>query len=174
MTALESAVALLTLPEGTQIIDASGRVYEKFSSGRETANTNWICWVSGDEKFRTNEIQLPAEVVSPEVDFNSPLPATTETRFASILRELLRSLDRQVVLSALVGEGEGDLLDAEREEVQRLGKFLDGRVLTGLVLDGRRGGALRVLDAFEDEVLAAHSVHGSPLVGSSTVSGVTK
>lgn len=93
----------------------------------------------------------------------NPLTHAEMVRYARILRSLLASLDREVVFAALVGERESDFLDAERELVDSLREFLDGRVLMPLQLDGKRGRGLALLDAFEDEVFAAEHESSSRL-----------
>lgn len=86
---------------------------------------------------------------------DNPLTVTDTRRYAATLRRLLTSLDREVVDTAIIGDGEGDLLHAERKEVDRVREFLDGRVLVSLQLDGGRRRGLALLDAFGNEFLAA-------------------
>ncbi|MEV7631992.1 hypothetical protein AB0N64_06250 [Microbacterium sp. NPDC089318] len=98
--------------------------------------------------------------------YSDPLSAAEAERYASALRALLRALDREVVFAALVGDREGDLLNAERDEVERFREFLDGRVLVSLESFELRGRGLALLDAFERECAAACEVHdGVPSVG---------
>lgn len=89
----------------------------------------------------------------------NPLAAAEVARYACVLRRLLRALGREVVETALIGEGESDLLRSERREVDRLRELLDGRVLMPLQLNGDRGRALAVLDSFEDQLTPAAEAH---------------
>ncbi|WP_152545381.1 hypothetical protein [Microbacterium sp. CH12i] len=97
--------------------------------------------------------------------YDNPLPAAESRRYADVLCRLLTSLDSEVVFAALISESKSDLLDAEREEVHRFREFLDGRVLVPFESFDLRRRALALLDAFEDESLAAGEVHGSPSIG---------
>lgn len=84
-------------------------------------------------------------------DTVNPLPAADVERAATALRRLLAALDREIVATALIGEGETDLLDPVRQEVDRVCERL--HVGVGAVserLDLRSRG-LTVLDAFADE-----------------------
>ena len=89
------------------------------------------------------------------VDVSNPLSLVQKVRYARILRLLLRSLDREIVDAALIGESESDLLDTEREVVDSVREFLDGRVLVPFQVDGHGGRGLALLDAFGDECFAA-------------------
>lgn len=82
----------------------------------------------------------------------NPLSAALVREYAGKLRGLLRALDREVIETALIGDCEGDLLNPEREEVNRLRELLDGRILVPLELDGRRSRGLALLDTFANEI----------------------
>lgn len=100
---------------------------------------------------------------------DNPLTAHQVASQADALRRLHASLDRQVVDTALVGQGEGNLLRPERQEVDRLCQLPNGRVVAPLQLDGLCRCGLAFLDALKDEVLAAQQLHGD----SSTSDGAT-
>lgn len=115
------------------------------------------------------------------VQADNPCSAAESRRFARILRALLAALDREIVVAALVGNREADLLDSEREEVHRVRKFLNGRIAVRSELSDLRGRALAVLDSVADcfeagsEHNASPSVDGgsSPTVGDGPVAGVS-
>ena len=85
---------------------------------------------------------------------DNPLTAEMVGVYGAKLRTLLAALDRQVVDAALVGEGKSDLLDPEREEVDRGSEFSDDRVRVALDRAPLylRGRGLALLDSFEDEL----------------------
>ncbi|MFT4156520.1 MAG: hypothetical protein QM630_01105 [Microbacterium sp.] len=83
---------------------------------------------------------------------DNPMPYVEIQRYAGVLRCLLRSLDREIIETALVGESEGNLLDTERQVVNRLRELLNGRILVPLQLDNCRSRGLALLDAFADEL----------------------
>lgn len=93
---------------------------------------------------------------------NNPLVATEAARYAGILRELLARLDREVILSALIGKCESDLLHTKREEVDGFRELTNDGIVVPFVLDSFRGSGLALLDAFEDELLSAHSHVAEP------------
>lgn len=90
-----------------------------------------------------------------------PCTATESARYAFALRQLLESLDGEIVVAALVGEGESDLLNPERQEVDRVRKFLDGRIVMRPEPSDFRGRALTVLNAFMDKLEATAQAHES-------------
>lgn len=91
----------------------------------------------------------------------NPCTAAESQRFARILRRLLRSLDGEIVLTALLGDGEADLLDPEGQEVHRVREFLDGRVAMRSEPSDLRSRGLAILDAFEGDSESGAERHGS-------------
>lgn len=97
-----------------------------------------------------------------------PCTAAESAQYAFALRQLLESLDGEIVVAALVGESKTDLLNPVRQEVDRVRKFLDGRIVMRPELGDFRGRALTVLNAFVDKLEATAQDHeSSPSVGES-------
>lgn len=94
-------------------------------------------------------------------------------RYVRALQLLLSHLDREVVVTALVGDRESDLLDPEGQEVNRVRKFLDRRIAAAPVSSDLRRRCLTVLDAFADEFESTAGHNSSPSVdgGSSPTVG---
>jgi len=101
---------------------------------------------------------------------SNPLRAVDVYQYGALLRSLLRSLDRQVVMTAFVGESEPDLLGPEGQEVDRVREFLNRWIGAVPQAADLGGSGLAVLDAFEDELLSAAEHGGSPLNESSDLS----
>lgn len=91
----------------------------------------------------------------------NPCTAAEARRFAVILRRLLQSLDREIVLTAILGECESDLLNPVRQEVDCVREFLDGRVAMRSEPSDLRSRGLAVLDAFEDDSESGTERHSS-------------
>lgn len=102
---------------------------------------------------------------------DNPLSADQIMRYADALRELLSRLDGQVVSAALVCECKGNLLSPVREKVNCIRKLINGGVGVAFEFDYLSGRGLALLDAFENELLAAQ--HNSSPVCSGPSAGNT-
>lgn len=92
----------------------------------------------------------------------NPCTAAEAGRYSAILWQLLDALDGEIVVAALVGQGKPDLLDGERQEVDRVRDFLHGRIAMRSQPTHLRACGLAVLDAFAHEFEAAAVLdHGS-------------
>lgn len=85
----------------------------------------------------------------------NPLPAAEIFRYGRVLRGLLLGLDRQVVVAALVCDGERDLLGAVGEEVDSVREFLDYWIGAAAQGPNLGGCGLTVLDSFKCECFSA-------------------
>ena len=95
----------------------------------------------------------------------NPLPADIDWQRvgAALGARIMQGLpDGQVVLPTGVGEGKADLLGAEREEVNRLRKLPDGRIVVTLEVNSLAGSDLALLDPLKDQGSAARKIHHSP------------
>lgn len=103
---------------------------------------------------------MTAELATAHVTIpgDNPLTVVEIERYAAILRDLLTGLDWQVVSTALIGESEGDLLDAVSDEVQRVREFLHRRIGMVLQPDSRCVAALAVLDCYSDKLGTARVI----------------
>lgn len=103
--------------------------------------------------------------------FDNPCTLAESMRFARILRRLLAALDREIVDTAIFGESLADLLDTERQEVERVRQLLHRRIGMRSEPSDLRSRGLAVLDALADEFDAAALHDSSPcsVCGASSV-----